>query len=292
MDFPTRNRDGIFPINPRRIEREVPSERAKFKERWVPYPVGMQAIKDMAALMKRPHEGRPLNLALIGEPNDGKSHLLDYFIDCYPDVFDEDIPRIQILSIEMPEKADGSKLLREMLRATGASFNSRNPSDVLMDKLCIRCDALRIHLYVIDEFHNASWGRQEASRSLLQTVRSLSNRMRRPIVIAGTTAVEDVLRNDPQLNERFRKVRLPRWTDIEELKNLLATFEPSLGLPESSNLGTTKIAESVLERVGPKMGRIAGLIRNAAKIAKEKGAVCIGEDHWKEAERILPGTKM
>ncbi len=292
MDFPTRNPNGDFPINPRRVERKTPSGMAKFNEPWIPYPVGMQAIKDMAALMKRPHEGRPLNLALIGEPNDGKSHLLDFFVDQYPDVRDEDIPRIQILSVEMPHKADGAGLIREMLRATGATFNPRNPPDVLIDKLCIRCDALRIHLYIIDEFHNAAWGRRDASMTLLQAVRSLSNRLRRPFVIAGTTAVNDVLRNDAQLNERFRKVQLPRWSDLQDLMNLLATFEPSLGLAESSGLGTSKVAESILEMAGPKMGRIAGLVRIAAQVSKEKGASRIGDDHWKEAERILSGSKV
>ena len=87
----------------------------------MPFPAGMHALKTMAKLIARPDEGRPMNLALIGDSGFGKSHLLDHFADCYPDVDNEMPPRIQVLLISVVSNSDGNMLLRELLRGLGAT---------------------------------------------------------------------------------------------------------------------------------------------------------------------------
>jgi hypothetical protein len=279
-----------FLVNPVRVERDVPSERARFQDPWVPYPAGIEAVKAMAGLIKRPHEGRPQNLAIVGEPNFGKSHLLDYFVDHYPDLPDAPFPRVQVLAIDTPAKADGAALVRELMSAMGARYNSREPLDELIRKFCIRAESLQILLFILDEFNNGAWGRRDAAMTLIHAVRSISNRLRRPIVIAGTTALDEVLRNDGQLNERFRRIHLPRWTETQDVMDLLTTFEQSLNMPKASGLGSAPLCEVVINITGPKLGRIACLLREAKRIALASNAECIDKIHLHAAAPLLPGS--
>lgn len=273
-----------------RIDRPEPSEQAKYQQPWVPYPAGVEALRAMAQLIKRPREGRQQNLAIIGGPNYGKSHLLDRFVDCYPDITDVPIPRIQVLSVETPPKADGAALLRELMSAMGARFNARSPLDELLRMFCVRAESLQILMFVIDEFNNGAWGRREASTTLVHVVRAISNRLGRPIVIAGIPALEDVLRNDTQLNERFRRIVLPKWSRADDVRNLLATFEASLSMPTPSQLDGKEITEMVMNVAGPKLGRIAALLREAHRIAVAANADHIAKEHLLEAAPLLVGS--
>lgn len=274
---------------PVRVERATPSARARFKVPWVPYQAGTEVLKAMSDLLGRPSQGRPPGIALIAEANFGKSHLLDYFADCYPDL-EEDDPRIQILHAETPPKADGAALLRELLGTMGATFNTRSPLDVLLNKFCVRAKSLRVLMIIIDEITNGAWGRREASVTLVHTIRSICNRLGRPVVIAGTSALDDLLRNDAQLSERFRRMRLPAWTDVETAADLIATFEETLEMPEPSNLATETITSLIVQHsAGGKLGRIAELLRDAARIAKRENARSITKEHIDAAALLQVG---
>ena len=282
-----------FVVKAVRVERERPSPRAHFQDPWVPYPQGVEALRFMAQLIARPHEGRPLNLAIVGDPNFGKSHLLDHFADCYPDQqgTDTEEPRIQVLLSSMPPKADGAALLRTLLTDMGGTFNVRAPLDELLRKFCIRAQSMQILLIMIDEFNNGHWGRLDASLTLIHTLRAISNSLRRPIVIAGTPAIGDILRHDRQLDERFKKIALAKWSEQSEVAKLLATFEPCLGMAEPSNLSSDKLSGLVLSLAGPKLGRIACLVRESRRLAVAEGHPSITESHLKSAVAFLVGSK-
>lgn len=264
---------------PVRVDRAVPSERAHFPDPWVPFPAGIHALKTMARLIARPDEGRPMNLALIGDSGFGKSHLLDHFADCYPDVVDEMPPRIQVVLINVLTNSDGNMLLRELLHGIGATFSSRDPYDELLRSFCIKAEVASVGLVILDEFHNGISGRRDRTLSMIKAVRDLSNRLRRPIVAGGIDTVKELLRYDRQLMERFAVEELPLWQDRTAVKRFLATFERSLGMPEPSHLGTDIMADLVMKLAGDRMGSIAELVREAHRVALAKSAQCITEEH-------------
>lgn len=280
----------MFDVKPVRVERKQPSERARYRTPWVPFPEGVETVLTMRDLIARPHEGRPLNLALTGEANFGKSHLLDFFADHYPDLPDAEVPQVQILHVETPAKADGAALVRELMREMGSPYIKRDPLDELIQKFCVRASSLRVLMIIIDEFSNGAWGRREASLTLIHALRSISNRLRRPIVIAGTRSLNDILRNDPQLSERFIRHELPRWTEREAVMRLVKTFERSLELPLCPDLTESDRADSVMQYAGPKLGRIAILLREAELIARQRQAAFVDPEDLEKAASLLPGT--
>ena len=273
---------------PVRVDRPTPSPRARFQDPWVPFPIGMEALKRMAKLIARPDEGRPMNLALIGDSGFGKSHLLDHFADCYPDITDEMPPRIQVLLISVVSNSDRNMLLRELLTGLGASFSLRDPYDEMLRSFCIKADTAGVGLVILDEFHNGiSGGRRERTLGMIKAVRDLSNRLRRPIVAGGNEKVKELLRYDPQLMERFAVEELPLWKDREAVKRFLATFERTLAMPEPSHLGTDDVTSLVMKLAGDRMGSIAELVREAHRVAVAQGASKIEEDHIRAAHPLV-----
>jgi hypothetical protein len=271
-----------------RVDRPVPSELALFQDPWVPFPEGMAVMKEMKSLMERPDEGRPKNLALLADPSFGKSHLLDHFADCFPDII-EPAPRIQVLSIELPPEADSAKLLREMLHKLSVSFSFRTPPDELLRKVIIHLHSLSVALIIFDEFHNALSGRRDRALGIVQTLRAISNRGQRPIVVAGTKKVEEVLRYDEQLNERFLKWHLPRWDDVAYVKKLLSTFEYSFDAQSTGKLGTDEIAKKVISLSGGRPGAIANLLRDSRKEALRTNGGEINDTVLDECAKKLVG---
>jgi hypothetical protein len=272
--------NALVAFKPVRVERPVPSARAKFKDPWVPFPEGQVVLREMARLLARADEGRPLNLALLADSGFGKSHLLDYFADSYPDLESPEEPCIQVLSLELPPEADGVRLLRTVLRGLYVDFSHRTPPDELLRKAIIHIKSLRVRLLVLDEIHNALGGRRDRAIGVVQTLRAISNQCRRPMVIAGTAKVDEVLRHDEQLDERFTKWRLPVWKNADALKPFLSAFEARLSLPTAGKLGTTPMADVVIELTKGRMGRIANLLRDA-------GAEALSKNHGEITPELL-----
>ena len=280
----------VFDLAPQRVERPTPSEAARFQTPWVPFPEGVEALKLMKTLIGRPDEGRPLNFALIGEPNFGKSHLIDFFVDHYPEVKFDRGARLQIVRLDMPAKADGSALVREILRTMGAPYVRKEPLDEMIAKITVRAKLLGVLMFVIDEFNNGHWGRKDAAHTLLHAVRSIGNRTQRPFVLAGTPVLEDVLRNDGQLNERCIRRSLPQWTNQQSVLNLLKTFEARLSRPLCPEVTEEKRAQRVWDLAGSKLGRIAILLREAERRVVESGKPHIAIEDLNAVANLLPGS--
>jgi hypothetical protein len=272
---------------PVRVDRKTPSTRARFQDPWVPFPQGADVLKTLARLIARPDEGRPFNLALIGDSGFGKSHLLDHFADCYPDIVDESPPRIQVVSVRVTAECDGRALMRGLLTEVGATYRANDAYDELLRDLCIRADVAKVGMVVLDEFHNGINSRRDRTLTFIKAVRDLSNFLRRPIAVAGDSRITELLRYDRQLNERFQVKELPVWTDEGAVRQFLASFEQHLGLPQSSNLGTTTFAQKVIGLAGSHMGSIAELTREAGRMAVKAGATFVSLDHFDQAHVVV-----
>lgn len=271
--------------NARRIERI----RAAL---WVPYPEAMEAIEIMTRLLHAPNETRPENFALIGDPSFGKSYLLEQFVKTQrpkEDPFAEEDPGVPVVHIEMPESPEPSAMLREILSKVGAPFSYRLPLDDLMRKIEVLTQSLRIRVFVIDELNKGIQGSYRQQRILLNVARGLSNRTKRPLIVAGTEDVDSFLRNDTQLDERFIRRRLRQWKEDPDTQRLLKGFEKELNLGNPSRLASPEMTAHILGLTRGKLGRISRLIVLAAEEAILSGKESIDADLLSRMAKNLPG---
>jgi len=256
---------------------------------WVPHAQTAAILQIMRGLLAAPNQVRADNLAIIGEPNSGKSALLDRFYEKHQSAYDPtvDDPQVAIWRIEMPESPDPPAVLRELLRTVGAQHSARDPSDVLVHRVKVLAESLNVRLFVIDEVHNGFRGTKRQQQILLNVLRGLSNKTRRPVVIAGTKEVENFLDYDDQLSERYLRRRLPSWKENLQTQQLLKGFEKEFALKNPSGLASPAMTESILRLSGSRLGRIAKLLRNAAIEAILSGTEKITEENLKESAKLL-----
>jgi len=257
---------------------------------WVPYPEGVEVLRTMRDFLKAPNESRPVNLAIIGESNFGKSHLLKHFYSLYQSKYDYtvDEPKVALLKIEMPESPEPSALLREMLRTMCSSYTLREPVDELIWRVKVLVESLDIRLFLIDEVHNGFRGTMRQQQILLNVLRGLGNRTGRPLVIAGLPSVNDFIRNDEQLEQRFLQKRLPLWSDGTAAQRLLKGFEKELGLRNASGLASPEMTELVVRLSRGRLGYMAKLLVRAGVDAIRSGAERITNEGLQDAAKHVP----
>ncbi len=98
-----------------------------------------------------------------------------------------------------------------------------------------------------------------------------------------------VLAADEQLHSRFRQVRLPHWSETQELRQFLAGIEAQLPLPEPSALDRVQIVRWLVSQGYTVTSAILDLLRDAASLAITKGHTHITLELLQEvAASIMP----
>lgn len=261
---------------------------------WAPYKEATDALTTMKRFLGEPNQLRPESLALIGEPNYGKSAILERFLAMNPqpyDPSDEDVA-IPIVAVELPTKSSDAALMRELISAMGANYSVKEPVDEMVRRFVRLADVMHVKLIVIDEFHNGFPGTVRQQREFLNLTRALTNRTRRPMVVAGTEEVENFITNDPQLDQRFSRIRIPRWTADIDGRRLLKGFEMKLGLRNPSNLDSVPMLELIMDLANGRLGNIARLLVSAAEAAIVDGSEVLTPDLLRSTAKRLPGKRL
>ncbi|MBF4280699.1 AAA family ATPase, partial [Vibrio anguillarum] len=104
-----------------------------------------------------------------------------------------------------------SRLYNNILNKLFAPYR---PSDSI-DKKSFQVLQLMKHcnvkMLVLDEIHSLLAGSLEKQRMFLSVLRNLGNELQIPIVGLGTRDALRAIKTDPQLENRFKPVLLPRW---------------------------------------------------------------------------------
>lgn len=264
-------------------------------ELWVPYPEAKEVLTIMSRLFDAPNETRPESLALIGDPSFGKTYLIEQFVAAKmptDELVEGTEPEVPLVRIEMPESPEPAAMLRELIAAVNAPFSPRLPIDELMRKLMVLVESLRIRVFIIDEFHKGFHGTHRQQMVMLNVARGLTNRTKRPLIVAGTEDVDSFLRNDTQLDERFIRRRLRRWKEDADLQRLLKGFEQQLGLQQPSRLASPEMTSLIHQLTGGRMGRISRLLALAAETAILSGEECISDTLLGKMAKQLPGESL
>ena len=289
-------RSGSTTITTTSIEPSAAERIERIKTRlWVPYPEAKDVLSIMTRLFEAPDETRPESLALIGDPSFGKTYLIEQFVAARmptDEIAEDSEPEVPLVRIEMPESPEPAAMLRELIAAMNAPFSPRLPVDELMRKLMVLTESLRIRVFIIDEFHKGFQGTHRQQMIMLNVARGLTNRTKRPLIVAGTEDVDSFLRNDTQLDERFIRRRLRRWKEDADLQRLLKGFEQQLGLQHPSKLASPEMTSVIHQLTGGRMGRISRLLTSSAETAILSGDERISEALLRSMAKQLPGGSL
>ena len=211
------------------------------KNLFIDYPRTKELMDLLARMMNSPKKPRMQNLLLIGEPNIGKTSILNKFYEKYNTAELEDEngyskPHRPVILATAHTKASEKDLYLAIL---DAFYTYHNPNNTLaqlrhqMFSLMIEC---RVDLLIIDEIHHFLNGTPAQQRDVIQALKNIGTKLQISIIGVGIKDAALVLGTDPQLSSRFDIIRLFNWELDKTFRGLLNAFEKHLPLKKSSNL--------------------------------------------------------
>ncbi|NGM33057.1 AAA family ATPase [Methylobacterium sp. DB0501] len=253
-------------------------ERIAFvqSDQWIGYPAATAAMDRLESILHHARARRMENCLLIGDSNNGKSTILETFAARHgdpvrlrePDGLTGHRP-LSVVLIEMPKEANEALFWEAILERLRCAPPRR--SENLMRYTCAILDQLAVRMLMIDELHNITRLPPRAQRDRLLLLKSLSNRLRLPIVAAGTRDAEAALKTDEQTANRFEPFVLPRWRLNQEFRSFVASYERLLPLPEPSNLADKEPLTALFNVSEGTVGRVVRVIQRATETAIEAG---------------------
>ncbi|MCG5244281.1 TniB family NTP-binding protein [Azospirillum doebereinerae] len=240
--------------------------------RVLPQPNHVEAKAAIARLHTRcqPPGSPPLKaraLLIVGAPGAGKTTALEDYQRDHPDVTlesgsgtsapadalrDADIRRI--VYVEAPKRTTQRALVAALLGAFGYRASDHwNTSDII-ERIEFYADQMRTEMIFIDEGHHmVSSTQPEQTEDVAEFIKSLLNRTKRQIVIAGLPGLLQITRYR-QLHRRLQPavILAPyNWGTRSgrlHFSLLLATFEKMLDLPEPSGLAV--VVRQLMRKAG------------------------------------------
>lgn len=263
-------------------------------DRWLETAQAKSALARLEDLLSYPPRDRMPCLLLYGDTGMGKTKIIRKFLRDHPASFDrgDGTTRMPVVAMQMPPEPLERDVYSELLSAMGApgpaneaAFRLRNVCKSLMRRMEVR-------MLIIDEIHAMLSGSFRQQRIFLNLIRFLANDMRVPLVCAGTDLARQALLTDPQLAERFEAFWLERWSNDQQLAQLLSSLACILPLRRPSRIGSAAVRRRVLDLTDGVTVRIFRLIETVAADAIRSGRECITIESFDSGDLVLPLVAM
>ena len=245
-----------------------------FTQRFIKYPKAVEILDYMELLISIPKQTRPECMLLYGESGTGKTSIIRQFQKMHPPVEDpfEDEDTIPVLVVETPFEPKVSMLYDRILYEIGVPYKTTENVVVKENRIEFYVNKLGIKMLILDEFHNILNGSASQQRKVLSAIKSLTNTLKIPIVLAGTRDALIAVESEDEMKRRFFPKYLPKWKKDRDFALFLKSVEKTLPLKYPSYLWKDeRIIDFLLEKGDGILADILKLIRHSAKKAIEDG---------------------
>jgi hypothetical protein len=239
---------------------------------WIGYPRAQAILKKLEDLVRHPRVVRMPNLFIVGDSNNGKTDLVQHFLNQHPAQENPHGEHITapVMYVQAPPSPSEAGLYAEILtnlfeRIPAASPEARRARTISV------LEGVQLKVLVIDELHNLLAGSKTKQLQLWNALKYLGNELRISIVGCGTGDLARAAAIDPQIQNRFTPVLLPKWGIDKEFRQLLMSFERTLPLRNPSNLHEITLANKIHAMSEGTIGETWALLKRAAIYAVQHG---------------------
>lgn len=241
-------------------------------ENWIGYDTARNIIDRIESLIKMPRVTRMHSLLVIGSTDNGKTSIRKRIEDKFQRHSTENGKMLYpVVSIQMPPNPDERTFYNAVLRGLmqPAFFNGK--VDHIRDCVIGVLDEFEVRLLMIDEVQHIDRMPVRKQRTILDSMKYISNELSLPMAAFGTEEAANVFWSDPQLRNRFKKVYLPKWEPNDDFRRLLLSVEQLLPLREPSGLSDEEMAMYIYSKTNGTIGEVNILLRNSAIFALKSG---------------------
>jgi hypothetical protein len=258
--------------------------------RWISYPQATNILDTLRGLMEKPARSRMPNLLIVGEPNNGKTTIVQRFRDLHGQGYiDGEVDPVKpVILAEAPPSADEKGLYVSILERFFTPYRATDPTTKLRYQVIHLMRLCHTRILIIDEFHSLLTGAPIKQREVMNAIKLLCNELAIPIIGVGTREAVRVLHMDPQHASRFEVVSLPLWKLDQDYQHLLAGFEKILPLKKASRIYRPEIATLLFSISEGNIGNLHRLLVECALEAIKKGKEIIDKALVEEKAWLRP----
>lgn len=233
---------------------------------WIGYTRAKQILDRMEDLFVHPKMHRMPNLLIVGDTNNGKTMILNRFLQLHRAEEREEGEEVYVpvLPVAAPGKPDEAEFYERILDELYAPYKATVRASIKRRQAVGIMKRCAVRVLMIDEIHHILAGTPRQQVHFRNVIKDLGNELQIPIIAAGTRAAYQVIQADPQLRNRFRPAPLPRWEMGDEFRQLLASFERVIPLREPSQLSAMPLANKLLGMSAGTIGDLSSLLSEAA----------------------------
>lgn len=262
------------------------------KARWIGYPRAQQVLAKLEDLFHHPRDLRMPNMLLIGKSNNGKTKVIDQFLQRHPPDENPNGEHIiaNVLYVQAPPTPSEAALYYEILGSLFVSVPTSSV-DAKRSRTIQLLRDIQLKVLVIDELHNVLAGSTVKRQTMLNVLKYLGNELQISIVGCGTSDLLRAVGIDPQIQNRFTPEFLPDWKMSKEFRQLLKSFEHILPLKRPSDLIDSRIAGKILAMSEGIIGEISLLLNEASIFAIRNNVESITYDVLQNCGFIPPSDR-
>jgi hypothetical protein len=267
--------------------------RYTFHERFVRYPAADLIIDDLTVLMNHPRVHRMPNRLLVGETNNGKTALIRHFMSLHPSSNDPGLEAaiVPIVYIQAPPVPEEHRFYGALLDAIGATHRHWFRTSELFYQARNLLPRVGLKMLFIDEIHNILAGSSKKHQAFLNTLKYIGNELMVPVIGAGTGDALRAVQSDPQIENRFEPLEIPRWKCTNDWRRFLATFELELPLRKPSDLADPRLAQRLHSMSEGTVGELSRLLQRAMAQAIRGGEERICDAVLDRLQWIAPSVR-
>jgi Cdc6-like AAA superfamily ATPase len=237
------------------------------KKVWITHPRAQMILEEFEYLFHHEREERMPNLVVVGDTNNGKTTILNKFMEMHPSYVDVPSNIYPIIKIQAPispsEKALYEKILDALKVPYGISASAARKEAQVIEILT----DIQTKILIVDELQDIFHGTKPQKNKFLTALKHLGNTLQISIIAAGVPSVQRVLASDPQLANRFTTMKIPRWKYDKDFLRLLISLERTLPLKEASSLHHNEIASRIYDLSEGLIGEVSSLLKKATIFA-------------------------
>ncbi len=280
-ELPEKTREALALSGKRRIEFIK-------KPKFIKHPKALKLFKKLTDLMNEPKKDRIRSILLVGDPNNGKTAMVKKFYEM--NVYrneDEMLFFEHVMLIQAPNRADLHDLYNKMFQFFVVPYRKDEPISEREKKIKHYCEVNQVKMIIIDEIQGALIGSVTKQMEFMNGIKNLSNILKIPIVLVGTTKGVSLVSSDHQLKSRFVPTKIKKWEFDEDYLSLLYAIEMTLPLKKPSLVyEDEKLAREILELSDGLIGDVMTVCELLAIEAIESGKEKIERKMLKEIEYV------
>ncbi len=267
------------------------------QDKWVGYPRAQSILDRLEDFITYPQIDRMPNLLIVGDSNNGKTKILNRFLERYPVKVDEDTytNTQPVVFISAPSRPDENAFFIRLLEDMIVPYAKNDSTAIKRERVIRVMKARKTRMILIDEIQHIIAGSYLSQKGFLNSIKDLSNTLKIPIVGAGIEDAFHAIQVDSQLANRFQVEVLERWKfDSKESRlafsKLLLSIEKRLPLPEPSFLYKQPFIGQLHYLSEGLIGEVVLIIKQLAVYAIKNDLPCIDDSVFGELN-ILPPSK-